>query len=202
MRKPILLFSAFLFLFQLAFGQSESAGFEQEYIKKNLIRKVKTTYDYYETTRKKKARKKDKREGKVIYSYNDDGRIVVAEYFLADGSFSNKDEYTYDGGGTITSVKKSRVVGNYSITRMERVYFYELHYKNGDELDYCDLTIYEMQDGKKGQGQKKKLQDINVYYPSCFEETKLGNYKKDKDGLIKSIMVDKEHERIFDYEFF
>lgn len=201
MKTPILFVCAFLMLLPPVLGQNETEEFEQDYIRKNLIRKVKTTYEYYEADRKGKKKKKNRRIGKVIYSYNDDGRIVAAEYYLADGSYSNKDEYAYDSEGTITGVKKSRVIGNYAISKTERVYSYELFYDNG-ALSYSDLTIYDVQNGKKGQEQRKKLKEINVYYPSCFDNTKLGDYIRDKDGLIKSIAIDEEHEQVFEYEFF
>lgn len=203
MKNVLLSVTSFLLTIAAVSAQTSRSDFEVEYVKKNLIRKVKTTYEYYEANSKGKAKKRDRRIGKVIYTYDDDGRIAQANFSYADGSPSHRDEYTYDNQGRIASVKKSQIMSTYDNTQLEKVYFYEMIYNEDGNLDHCDLDIYDVRNGKKGYGSgKKRLEQINIYYPICFKPDKADEYERNDKGLITKLVIGKDEEQIFEYEFF
>lgn len=202
MKKLLLSSIVVLLTFATALAQVGIPDFEAEYVKKNLIKRVKTTYEYYESSNRGKTKKKDLRIGKVIYTYDDDGRISRADFFYADGKPSNRDEYTYGKSGIMTSVKKVQIMTAYDKTTIEKVYHYEFIYKGNGEMDHCDLNIYDVRNGKKGYGSKKRIEKINIYYPSCFKQENADQYKRDNKGLITEIASGKDEVQTFEYEFF
>ncbi len=203
MKNLMLSVTSFLISITVTIAQTGPSDFEVEYVKKNLIKKVKTTYEYYEANRKGKAKKRDRRIGRVVYTYDDDGRISKADFFDASGSPSHKDEYTYDDVGRIASVKKSQVLSTYDNTQIEKVYHYELVYNADGTLDHCDLDMYDVRNGKKGYGSgTKRLEQINIYYPSCFKSDQADAYERNNKGLITKLTKGNDEEQTFEYEFF
>lgn len=201
MKKLLLSVTSLLLTVAVTLAQNPS-DFEVEYVKKNLIKKVKTTYEYYESNGKK-AKKRDLRIGKVIYTYDDDGRISKSDFYYSDGSPSHRDEYTYDKAGRMATVKKSQTVAYYDNTQIEKVYHYEFTYDADGNLDHCDLDVYDVRNGKKGYGSgKKRLEQINIYYPTCFKPDQADAYERNNKGLITKLSKGNDEDQTFEYEFF
>ena len=164
---------------------------------------MKTQYLYYETDKKGKPKKKDQRQGNVEYTYDDEGRILVADFYYQDGSPSNKDVYSYNSDGTIQTLKKSKVLGIYGGRKTEKVYAYEFTCDGNGNVSAATVEVYNMENGAKGPGKKQKLQSVsNFSYPNCFKAEDASKYQRDDKNLIVKLQVDKKHVQTFKYEFY